>query len=196
MSTSMSRSLALDTVRPGMGVPPAVVLVDTKYGHNAAGALRTCHAFGISQLWITGERWAEGWEKRMPREERMRRYGDVEVFRSDDPLRAFGQGVTPVAVEVMPVAEIMPFFEWPENPVFVFGPEDGSLPDWARRNSHRHVIIPTRVCLNLSTAIAITLYDWQSKENVSGRRLVRPSWDTTDDQRGFWDGDEQLGWTA
>jgi tRNA(Leu) C34 or U34 (ribose-2'-O)-methylase TrmL len=126
----------------------------------------------------------------------MRRYGDVDVIRCEEPLRAFGPGATPVAVEVTRSAEIMPFAQWPDNPVIVFGPEDGSLPDWARRNCHRHMIIPTEVCLNLGNAVAIALYDWKAKRMLSGAEPTRPSWQTTSDQRGFWDADSPLDWVT
>jgi len=178
-----------------MGITPAVVLVNTKYGHNAAGTLRLCSAYGIDQLWITGDRWSDGWEKRMPREERMKAYGEVDVIRCDMPLLAFDSGVTPVAVEVMPQAETLPQFEHPANAVYVFGPEDGGLPDWARRNCHRHVIIPTDHCLNLSNAVATVLYDRRAKLQMAGLEPFRPSYATLREDRGFHDGDEALSWT-
>jgi tRNA(Leu) C34 or U34 (ribose-2'-O)-methylase TrmL len=186
----------IGAVRPGMGRAPAIVGVDTKYGHNAASMLRLCSAYGIGQLWLTGDRWAEGWDKRMPREERMKAYRDVDVYRCDEPLRAFRPGVTPVAVEVMPMAETLPFFEHPENAVYVFGPEDGGLPDWARRNCHRHVIIPTDHCLNLATAVATVLYDRRCKRTLAGLEEIRPSYATLREDRGFIDSDEELVWAG
>lgn len=191
--------ITIGTLKPGMGVPPAVILVNTKYGHNAASALRCCSTYGVGQLWITGSRWAEGWDKRMPREERMRAYGDVDVYRCEEPLRAFERDATPVAVEFTRNAESLPFFQWPANPVFVLGPEDGSLPDWARRNCHRHVTIPTRHCLNLSVALGTVLYDWHAKRLRAGlddivADLGRKSAELDERLRGFHDGDEQLTW--
>jgi tRNA C32,U32 (ribose-2'-O)-methylase TrmJ len=184
------------TVTPGMGIAPAVVMVDTKYGHNAASALRACSSYGIGQLWITGDRWAEGWDQRMPREERMKAYRDVQVFRSQDPLRAFGPEATPVAVEILPSAEPLATFEWPDNPVLVFGPEDGGLPDWARRNCHRFVIIPTEHCLNLASAVATVLYDRRSKLQRAGIEPILPSSATLREHRGWLDDDSPLRWSA
>lgn len=184
----------IDAVRTDMGIAPAIVGVNTKYGHNAASMLRLCSAYDIRQLWLTGDRWADGWDRRMPREERMKAYGDVQVYRCDDPLRAFGPGVTPVAVEVMASAIPLPLFEHPENPVYVFGPEDGGLPDWARRNCHQHVIIPTDHCLNLATAVATVLYDRKQKRQLAGLEPIRPSNATLREHRGFIDSDEVLAW--
>jgi tRNA(Leu) C34 or U34 (ribose-2'-O)-methylase TrmL len=186
----------IGTVRPGLGIAPALVGVNTKYGHNAASMLRLCSAYDIGQLWLTGDRWADGWDKRMPREERMKAYRDVSVYRTEDPLRAFGTDVTPVAVEVMPMAETLPYFEHPENAVYVFGPEDGGLPDWARRNCHRHVIIPTSHCLNLAVAVGTVLYDRRMKRQLAGLEPVRPSYATLREDRGFADSDEVLEWAS
>jgi tRNA(Leu) C34 or U34 (ribose-2'-O)-methylase TrmL len=186
----------IGTVREGLGAAPAIVGVNTKYGHNAASMLRLCSAYEIGQLWLTGDRWADGWDKRMPREERMKAYGDVSVFRTEEPLRAFGPDVTPVAVEVVRSAIPLPLFEHPDNPVYVFGPEDGSLPDWARRNCHLHVIIPTDHCLNLATAVATVLYDRRAKRQLAGLEAIRPSYATLREHRGFADSDEELAWTA
>lgn len=186
----------IGSVTAGMGTAPAIVGVNTKYGHNAASMLRLCSAYGIRQLWLTGDRWAEGWDRRMPREERMKAYAEVDVFRCDEPLRAFGSDVTPVAVEVMPSAETLPMFEHPAYPVYVFGPEDGGLPDWARRNCHRHVIIPTDHCLNLATAVATVLYDRRCKRQLAGLEPIRPSYATLREDRGFLDSHEELRWAG
>src|SRR5262245_25863265 len=39
-----------------VGAAPAIVLVDPLYAKNCASVLRTCAAYGIEQLWWTGER--------------------------------------------------------------------------------------------------------------------------------------------
>ena len=64
-----------------------------------------------------------------------------------------------IAVEVDPKACPLPYFEHPENAVYVFGPEDGSLEAVHKRHCHQFIIIPTRHCTNLSAAIYIVLYD-------------------------------------
>jgi tRNA(Leu) C34 or U34 (ribose-2'-O)-methylase TrmL len=179
---------------PGMGKSLAVIGVDTKYGHNAASMLRACSCFGVPQLWLTGDRWAEGWDDRMPREERMKAYADVDVIRADQPLRAFDSSVTPVAVEVLRSAEPLATFEHPENAVYIFGPEDGGLSDWARRNAHRFLILPTDHCANLAGAVYMTLCDRRVKRQLAGLEPIQPSYETLREQRGFLDSDEKLQW--
>lgn len=189
--------ITLDTVRPGMGKAPAVVGIDTKYGRNAAGMLRCCSAYGIGQLWLTGNRWAEEFDRRgrLPREERMKAYSDVDVYRCDKPLLAFGPGVTPVGVEVMDSAEPLAWFQHPENPVYVFGPEDGSLPAGIRAACHRFLILPTGQCLNLASAVAVVLNDRKVQRQRAGLEPVLPASQTAAG-RGWLDSDDALKWSA
>jgi tRNA(Leu) C34 or U34 (ribose-2'-O)-methylase TrmL len=190
----MDRNLAkVATVRPGMGIAPAVILIDPKYGHNAASALRSCAAFGVGQLWITGDRVLEEWRGRvrLHREERMKSYGSTSVFWCDYPFDAFS-GAVPVAVEVRENAESLTDFEHPENAVYVFGPEDGGLSSVHARQCHRFVIIPSLHCLNLATAVTVVLADRVMKRQRAGLEPRRPSYATLAEHRGFIDSDEPL----
>jgi tRNA(Leu) C34 or U34 (ribose-2'-O)-methylase TrmL len=190
----VNRDLAkVATVQPGMGIAPAVILIDPKYGHNAASALRSCAAFGVGQLWITGDRVLDQWRGRgrLHREERMKSYGSTDVFLSDYPFDAFA-GVVPVAIEVRENAESLTDFEHPDNAVYVFGPEDGSLHSVHARQCHRFVIIPSLHCLNLATAVTVVLADRVMKRQRAGLQPRRPSYATLAEHRGFIDGDDSL----
>lgn len=188
-----------EIARPGMGIPPAVVMIDTKYAVNASRALRNCSAYGVGQLWITGDRWAQGWRSakgkpRAPREERMKGYGDVDVVRCDMPLDAFGDWSGCIGVEIDQTAESIAFFEFPPDPVFVFGPEDGGLPKSIRACCRRKLILPTRHCVNLADAVGQTLLTWHIWKLRNGLEEIRPSYAMLDEQRGFLDADEELAW--
>jgi tRNA(Leu) C34 or U34 (ribose-2'-O)-methylase TrmL len=132
--------------RPPRGIAPAVALIFPKYGHNVGAAVRAASCFGVSQVWWTGNRVtldaAKG--ERLPREERMKGYRDVQMIQYDYIFDRFDRDVTPVAVEVRPQAESLVDFVHPEKPLYVFGPEDGSLGNPQVRHCHRFVVIPTR----------------------------------------------------
>jgi tRNA(Leu) C34 or U34 (ribose-2'-O)-methylase TrmL len=59
--------------------------------------------------------------------------------------------------------ESLPNFVHPKNPVYVFGPEDGSLPQIYLKHCQRFLVIPSPYCLNLAAAVYITLYDRTAK---------------------------------
>jgi tRNA(Leu) C34 or U34 (ribose-2'-O)-methylase TrmL len=137
-------------------------------------------------LWISGQRWKEGWEDRLPREERMRIYDDVEVYECDAPLYAFDKAACAlVCVEVNATAIPLAYYEHPENPVYVLGPEDGSVPKWARLNCHEFVILPGKTCYNMSVALGMVLMDRHLQRQRLGKEPVLPAAESTEDQRGW-----------
>jgi tRNA(Leu) C34 or U34 (ribose-2'-O)-methylase TrmL len=160
-------------------------MINPKLSRNVGTALRTCSCFGLKQLWYTGDRVkldvARG--ERLPREERMKGYQDVELRQFDYPFDMFPKA-TPVAIEVRENAESLTTFEHPENAVYVFGPEDGGLQRVHLQHCHRFVVIPTKHCLNLATAITVVLYDRMQKMNPEGFEL--------DEDRGFANETETL----
>lgn len=151
------------------GTAPAIGLVDPKFPHNVGAAVRAASCYGIRQVWFTGDRVrldaSRGY--RLPREERMRGYKDVTLRRDDRFLDRFAAAV-PVAVELRRNAEPLIDFDHPDNAVYVFGPEDGSLNRAILARCHRFVVIPTRHCTNLAAAVYTVLYDRHAKRVRSG----------------------------
>ena len=142
----------------------AVALINPKYPRNVGNALRACSNFGAEAIAWTPERVADPdeWPKgqRLPREERMKLYSDVSVSTQKithiiDSFPTF----TPVAVEILDCCEELPYFVHPDNALYVFGPEDGSLHKGILGCCHRFVTIPSTSCLNLAAAVNVILYD-------------------------------------
>lgn len=171
---------------PPQGIPPAIILENPKYARNVSMTIRAASCYGWDQVWFTGQRVNlkdpsknidDGYgnrtsrktskKPRLPREERMKLYNHVQVRNYDKPFDHF-PSATPIAVELANGAHMLHHFEWPENPVLVFGPEDGGISKVTMSHCHARVIIPTRACLNLSTAVTTCLYDWYSKGVANG----------------------------
>lgn len=151
---------------------PAIVMFNPKYPHNVGAAVRACSCFDSPLIVFTGDRVSlepsgqKGY--RMPREERMKGYKDVTLINDNYPFNRFTKQICPVAVEVRKNAELLPHFIHPQNAVYVFGPEDGSLPQIYLKHCQRFLYIPSNHCLNLASAIGIILYDRKSKEMTNG----------------------------
>lgn len=182
---------------PKIGNPPAIILNNPKYPHNVGQAIRACSCFGVNQLFYSGDRVSleHGKENRIPREERMKGYGDVDVYQYDKPFDLFEKkNVTPVAVELQPNAELLPNFEHPENPVYVFGPEDGSIQSTFRQHCHQFLVIPTRHCTNLSAALYLVLYDRLLKQMWNGDVDINHINDVLNEERGWYhsEGDKSM----
>lgn len=151
----------------------AIGLTNPKFARNVASAVRGASCYGASHVFYTGNRVKEDVDVagRMPREERMKGYADVEWMRDDRFIDLLAPGITPVAVEFTENAENLFDFEHPERAIYVFGPEDGSVDQAFRAVCHRFVYIPTRHCLNLATAVTTILYDRALKQHLAGMEI-------------------------
>jgi hypothetical protein len=69
-----------------------------------------------------------------------------------------------VAIELCNGASNLMEFQHPSQAVYVFGPEDGSVPQELLDKCHHKVYIPTEYSLNVTTTIATVLYDRKLKE--------------------------------
>ena len=82
-----------------------MALVDPKFPHNVGAAVRAASCYGVRQVWFSGDRAARwGQRQRLPREERMRGYKEVEIRHADQFFDPFENAV-PVAVELRRNAE-------------------------------------------------------------------------------------------
>ena len=174
-----------------VGVTPSVLLINPKFPHNVGQSMRAASCFGVEQLWFTGSRVSMEGDKakgyRLPREERMKGFKDVTLINYDYPFDQFPRGTTPVAVELRPDAELLPEFVHPENPLYVFGPEDGSIPSVVAQHCHRFVVIPLAHCCNLSAAVYMMLAHRMDQRHRLGIEVQ--TYDFLNEERG-WEG----GW--
>lgn len=156
----------------------AIFLENPKTPFNVGSAIRAASCYSANQVWWSGQRVTDDREVqrragtqfgkrkwRLPREERMKDYAiewGVDDLALDRLVRV--EGFTPVCVELVDGAELLPYFEHPEGDVvYVYGPEDGSVSKGTRTFCHRFVQIPTEFCINLGAAVYTTLYDRRAK---------------------------------
>jgi len=100
--------------KPPEGKAPAIVMVRPKYPYNVGAAVRAASCFGIKQVWFTGDRvsLSPNEKYRLPREERMRGYKEVELRQYEYVFDMFPKHPI-IAVEVVPTAVPLPYFQHP-----------------------------------------------------------------------------------
>ena len=152
---------------------PGIVLIDPKFSHNVGATIRACSCFGVESLVWTGSRIDVSKYGRLPREERMKGYRSVQFENHQRPFDRF-ENFTPVCVEVYEQSEPLTTFEHPDDGLYVFGPEDGKVPQVIRRLCHRFVHIPAHFCLNLSAAVNVVLAHRLRSRHMAGKEALLP----------------------
>jgi len=162
---------------------PGVVLINPKFSHNVGATIRACSCFGVESMVWTGSRIDLSKYTRLPREERMKGYKCVQFVNHQRPFVLFEE-FTPVCVEVYENSEPLTTFDHPENAVYMFGPEDGRVPQVVRRLCHRFVHIPSHFCLNLSAAVNVVLAHRLMSRQITGREPLLPLREMLHEVRG------------
>lgn len=145
-----------------------IALHQLKYLDNLAQIRRVVSAYGGGEIYTTGSRIRSAHEicDRLPHELRMKAYDDSPIFMQKiETFHLNSDGYTPIAIESVSGAQSLEYFEHPADPMYIFGPEDGSIPSSILRQCHAVVQIPTAHCINVSHAVATVLYDRKVKSN-------------------------------
>ena len=87
-----------------------------------------------------------------------------------------------VCVELAENAIPLPEYQHPENALYIFGPEDGSITQDVIDRADDVVYIPTVACMNIAATVNVVLYDRLSKSFLSSEcyednELIRQSRD-------------------
>lgn len=137
----------------------AVGLYAPKTDANVGGALRAAACYGASLVAIQGRkrvRYAT---------DTHRTWRHTPVLFAADIFDAVPFGCVPVAVEIVPSALPLIHYKHPERAFYVFGPEDGSIPQSALSRCRDAVEIPMvrGLCMNLAATVNVVLYDRLAK---------------------------------
>ena len=124
---------------------------------NLGAVMRTAHAFGASFVYTVD---AHHKALQIDETDTSKTLKHLPHYQWDsiDDMR-LPQGCMLVGVELCERSIDMPSFRHPLNACYVLGPEQGSLSP-AMQDMCTHIVkIPTKFCINVSLAAALTLYD-------------------------------------
>ena len=135
----------------------AIGLYGTKYTVNEGGVLRAASCFGAKLIVLAAPRFKKS------SADTTNAYKHIPVIRGD-PWKLIPINCVPVAVEVVDGCRWLSDFTHPRQAMYLFGPEDGSLPKKVIERCNYIVRIPSIHCLNLAAAVNVVLYDRTAKE--------------------------------
>lgn len=153
----------------------SIGLINPKSAVNVASVLRAAGCYGVCSVMYTGQRFGYAKEFNADTKSFHRKIPTIGV---EDLLSVAPAGARKVAIELVEGATPLPYYTHPENVFYIFGPEDGSVPQQVLAECDEVVYVPTRSCMNLAATANVVLYDRLSKlEFNASDALIRASRD-------------------
>ncbi|GAB2647288.1 RNA methyltransferase [Vibrio panuliri] len=151
-------------------------LINPKSPENVGAVMRAVGCYQANEVLYTGTRY-----------DRAAKFStDTKSVSQHTPLKGVSsilnsvpEDVSIVCVELALGATPLPQFEHPKRAVYIFGPEDGSIPQEIADKADHVVYVPTVGCMNLAASVNVLLYDRLAKSDaiVTGDELIRSSRD-------------------
>lgn len=157
-------------------------LINPKDAANVGSVLRALGCYRADGIVYTGSRYDYA-ARHHTDTKNLREQADIRKVEDIREALAFlPQGCRVVCVELVEGAVPLPQYVHPADALYVFGPEDGSVPAEVVRAADDVVYIPTVGCMNLAATVNVVLYDRLLKRGpaadvVPGDALIRASRD-------------------
>ncbi|MFL0804927.1 MAG: RNA methyltransferase [Agarilytica sp.] len=154
----------------------AIGLCNPKSPSNVGAVMRAAGCYGATAIYYTGKRFSQA----------AKYHQDTNNVNQTIPLSAVESFTTLVeqhqslvCVELVEGAIPLPEFIHPEEALYIFGPEDGSIAPSLVNKADAVVYIPTTGCMNLAATVNVLLYDRMAKQNqpIDHDALIRASRD-------------------
>jgi len=151
-------------------------LTNPKSPSNVGSVMRAAGCFQVDSVLYTGERYSLAAKFNTDTKNIARHIPLVGV---DNFIENLPENTQIVCVELVEGATSLPEFQHPENAIYIFGPEDGTISNKIIEKAHSVVYVPTIGCMNLAAIVNVVLYDRLSKSKleIAGDALIRKSRD-------------------
>jgi tRNA(Leu) C34 or U34 (ribose-2'-O)-methylase TrmL len=138
--------------------------------------LRAAGCFNANEIRYSGERYSRAAKFSTDTKDAQQK---ITLNHAGNLLANLPTNASVVAVELVTGAVSLADFVHPENAIYLFGPEDGSLSQTLVDAADHVIYIPTIGCLNLAATVNVVLYDRQAKLNIvaTGDSTIRASRD-------------------
>lgn len=155
-----------------------LAIINPKSPQNMGSILRAAGCYQAQSIRYTGERYARAKAFSTDTKNAHLNITVIQVSAVIDPIN--DEHLTKVAIELVEGATPLPHFEHPEEALYIFGPEDGSIEQDVVDQCDHVVYIPTIGCMNLAATVNVLLYDRMAKMTVmpSDDHIIQSSRDT------------------
>ncbi len=150
----------------------SIGLYNPKNCFNVGACLRASGCFGAKMVVATGDRFTKKGDFRHMDTDNIHK--KIPFIHGVTDLKPFvPTGCIPVAIELSKDAVSLVDYEHPDHAFYIFGPEDGSLPEDVTSWCRDKVYVPMDFCANLAATSYIVLYDRMAK--ASKKKIVTPT---------------------
>ncbi|WP_299574236.1 RNA methyltransferase [uncultured Shewanella sp.] len=159
----------------------AIGLVNPKTPVNVGGIMRAAGCYQAKSVLYTGNRYelaARSGEAQYDVDTK-NAARTIPLTRVESLLEQAPEGAKIICVDLVVGATPLPLFEHPQNAFYIFGPEDGTIPQQIIDAADDVVYVPTVGCMNLAASVNVLLYDRLSKsaQVAADDELIRESRD-------------------
>ncbi|NQY62828.1 MAG: RNA methyltransferase [Alteromonadaceae bacterium] len=155
----------------------SIGLSNPKSPSNVGAVMRAAGCYQVNSVFYTGKRYANAAKFHT---DTKRITQSIPLTGVDSILDNISAETKVVCVELAEGAIPLPQFEHPEQVIYVFGPEDGTIGQDVIDRADAVVYIPTVGCMNLAATVNVLLYDRLAKSSsiIASDELIRKSRDT------------------
>ncbi len=152
-------------------------LINPKTPANVGAVMRAAGCYQVDAVFYTGRRYDRAAKFSTDTKDASRK---IPLASTETLLEIVPNRAKIVCVELVEGAIPLPEYQHPENAIYIFGPEDGTISqdviDWA----DDVVYVPTTGCMNLAATVNVLLYDRlaKSESSIASNELICQSRDT------------------
>jgi len=156
-------------------------LINPKSPDNVGSVLRAAANYRVNDVFYTGNRYPRALERSARTVDMSRKIGrEIPLSQLNCLIDAVKDDTKVVCIEFAVNASPLPEYQHPDNALYIFGPEDGSIDQEIIDKADAVVYIPTVGSMNLSATVNVVLYDRLVKEAnyQTGNAFIKQSRDT------------------
>jgi len=142
----------------------SIGLINPKSPDNVGAVLRAAANYRVEKVFYTGDRYPRAIERKARVVDMSRKVSkDVLLSATERLLDVVTDNMKIVCIEFAIDAISLPTYQHPDNALYIFGPEDGSIDQAIIDHADAVVYVPTVGCMNLSASVNVVLYDRLAK---------------------------------
>lgn len=139
-------------------------LVNPKTPTNMGAIMRAAGCYQVACVRYTGQRFDYAVKYHTDTKDI---FGKIPLLHVESLVDDLPPATKIVCVELVEGASPLPDFVHPEQAIYIFGPEDGSIPQQIIDVADHVVYIPTIGCMNLAATVNVLLYDRLAKTSMA-----------------------------